>query len=60
MNRSQEGKDRGRRESWTPAGASLEINDKNTHTKKERERGRSLAFLQNVKIHVLIFLGGLA
>ena len=59
MNRSQEGKDQGGRESWTLAGASLEINYKNSEKKKkkERERERSLAFLQNVKIHVLIFLG---
>ena len=58
MNRSQEGKDQGGRESWTLAGASLEINYKNSKKKKkERERERSLAFLQNVKIHVLIFLG---
>lgn len=60
MNRSQEGKDQGGRESWTPAGASLEINYKNSKKKKkarEKERERSLAFLQNVKIHVLIFLG---
>ena len=39
MNRSQEGKDQGGRESWTLAGASLEINYKNSEKKKkERER----------------------
>ena len=38
MNRSQEGRDQGRRESWTPAGASLEINYKNRKKKKEREK----------------------
>ena len=37
MNRSQEGRDHGRRESWTPTGASLEINYKN-RKKKKRER----------------------
>ena len=40
MNRSQEGEDQGGRESWMPAGASLEINYKNRRKKKERERER--------------------